>query len=120
MEAYMGTMLSSVPLLTHQSCRVSTTQIPLFRQQCNLSPRYTISAFHSFPTFLFHVEHLPQFEQVVPLDKNSNDRNNPLLQTLCYNDHTNRLHSSSQPFSEFLLFKSSQFRTAVLIVEKTL
>ena len=38
MDACMGLILSSVPLPTDQSCRVSIIHIPTFRQQCNLSP----------------------------------------------------------------------------------
>ena len=75
----METILSSVPLIIYQSCRVSTVHIPTFRKMCNCSPRYTISAVHPFPSFLFHVECLPQLEQVVPLDMDSNNKT-----TLCF------------------------------------
>ena len=51
----MGMNLSKILLLTHQSCRVSTIHIPTFRQQCNLPPRYTVSAFHPLPS-LFQVD----------------------------------------------------------------
>ena len=97
MDDCMGIILSSVPLLTHQSCRVSTLHVPTFRQQCNISPRFTVSAFHPVPSFLFHVECFLQLGPVVDLDKDNKDGNNPLLRTLCFNDHRTKLHWNSRP-----------------------
>ena len=71
MDICMGLSLSSVLLLIHWTCRVSTTHIPTFRQQCKLSLRYTVSAFHPIPSFLFHVDCFLELELVVPLDKDS-------------------------------------------------
>ena len=106
-DVCIGRILWSVPLLKYQCCRDPTNHIYTFWQQCNLSPQYTVSAFHPFPSFLFYVEWLLQLEQVSFLDKDSNDRNNPLLQTLCCNVHRAHLHWNTQSFSEFLLCKSS-------------
>ena len=74
-EACMGKILSSVFFTDNQSCRVSTIHIPTFRQQSNFPFDYCFRT-SSFPFVLFHVEGLLQLEQVVPLHKDSNDKNN--------------------------------------------
>ena len=53
MDACLGMIPLIVPLLTHPSCRVFTIHIPTFRQQYNLSFRYTASASHPFTSFCF-------------------------------------------------------------------
>ena len=73
MDVCMGMILSSVPLLTHQSFRVSTNHFPTFRQQCNLLPRYTVSIIQPVPSILFFVECLFQFGLVLNVQKDSND-----------------------------------------------
>ena len=78
-DACMGTILGSALLLTHQSCRVSTIHTSASRQQCNLSLQFFVFAFHPFLSLLFYVECLLQLEQVVPLDIDNNNRNNPLF-----------------------------------------
>ena len=52
-------------------------------------------------------------------DKDSNNRNNPLLQTLCCDVHKTHLHwtNRNRSFSEFLLCKSSPFCSPVSFVE---
>ena len=102
-----------------QSCGVSTNRSLTFPNYCNLPPRYNVSAFHPLSSFLFHIECPLQLEQVVPLDKDNNDRNNPLLQILCCNVHKTQMRWINQSFSEFLLCKSSQFCSSVLLVENT-
>ena len=102
-----------------QSCGVSTIHSLTFQNYCNLPPRYNVSAFHPHSSFLFHIECPLQLEQVVPLDKDSNARNNPLLQTLCCNVHETQMRWNNQSFSEFLLCKNSQFCNSVLLVENT-
>ena len=97
-DACMGTILSSAPLPTHESCRVSTIHFPTVRQQFNPSPRYTVSAFHPLLYFLYHVECLLPLGQVVPLDKDIIDRDNPLLQTLSCNDLRTHRHWKSHFF----------------------
>ena len=77
----MAWNLSSVPLVTQQSSRVSTSHFPR-RTNNRVNPRYTVSTFHALPSVLFQVQCLLQLEQVVPLDQDSKDRNNPLFQTL--------------------------------------
>ena len=70
MDACMGMMFSRVPLLTHQSCRVSTINIPTFSQQCNLFPQDILfRPFRPYPYFLFHIECFFQFQEVGHLDK---------------------------------------------------
>ena len=95
MDASKRMNLSSVRLPTHQSCCVSTIHIPTFRQQRNVSSRYTVSA---FPLFLFKDESSLQLEKVLPLDKHSNNRNNPLLPALFYNGHKTHLNWNNQSF----------------------
>ena len=100
-DACMRMILSSVPLLMHQSSRISTFPFPKIRQQCNESLRYTVFAFHQISSFLFRVECLFQLEQVVPLVRDSIDRHNPLLQTLRYKVQRTPLHWENQSFSTF-------------------
>ena len=96
-----GMILSSVPLLTHQFLRISNIHILTFSQQCNSSTRYIVSAVLPFTSFLFHFEFLLQLEQVMPLDKNSNNEYNQLLQTLCSIVRKIHLHWKNQYFPEF-------------------
>ena len=119
MDACMRTIPSIVPSLIHQNCTVSTIHIRTFRQQCNLCQQYTVSAFHSFCSSSFHVEFLLQLEQVVLFDRDSKDRNNPLLETLCCYVYKTQLHWNNQCFSEFVMCKNSQFYSSVPFVEST-
>ena len=113
----MAMILSIVILLTHQCCRVSTIHIPTFRQQCNLSPRYDVSANHPFPSVLFDIDYLLQLEQVVPHGINSNEKNILFLQILCCNVRETHLHRNNKTFFEFLWCRISQFYNMFSFVE---
>ena len=111
--AGVGMILLCAPLLTHESCRISITHIPTFRKQCNLSPRYTASAFHTIHSIFFHADCGFQLQKVVPLDMDKNDRNNPVLQVQFCNVNKTQLHWNSQSSSEFLLCANSQYCSPV-------
>ena len=105
----MRKIFSSVLLSIDQFCRASMILIPTFRQQCNLSSRYTVSVFCPILLFLFQLERLFQLEQVVLPDRNSNDEKNPLLQALCCNGHKAICIEKINPFLSSCCIKALTF-----------
>ena len=103
MDACMETILSSVPVPNNWSFRIPSFHNHIYRQKCHLSLRYTVLVFHPFPRFSFNLECVFQLEQVVRLDKDSNETKNPMLQTRCCNVHKIFLQWNNQSFSEILL-----------------
>ena len=77
MNACIAVFFSSVPLLTHQACRVSTIHIATIQHECNFSPPQTAS--HFILLSLFSSCFL-QLERAVRLDKHSNVHGNTVLQ----------------------------------------